>query len=212
MNIEQRPAHTGNYTAGRTAPIDRVVIHVADGSYAGTLAWFADPKCDTSAHYTIAADGRVGQSVNERATAWHSGDWAMNCRSVGIEHEGRQNLTNPWQPSASQLEASAQLVADICRRWSIPVDRAHIIGHNEVNPDRAARKNCPGTGWPWAAFIERVRALTNADVPAHLPSVKDDRTLRLFNPETNLQIGTVTLIGGTDKAYIPPDVLASLRK
>ena len=72
MNIESHPAHPGNYTKGRQGTkVDRIVIHVADGSYAGTNAWFADPKCDTSAHYTIAMDGRVARNVADADTAWN---------------------------------------------------------------------------------------------------------------------------------------------
>ena len=213
MNIEQRPAHSGNYTAGRSANVDRIVIHVADGTYGGTLAWFADPACNASAHYTVAADGRVGQSVSEKATAWHSGEWAMNARSIGIEHEGKQNPANPWKPTDAQLAASAELVADICRRWGIPADRQHIIGHNEVNPNRAARRNCPGTGWPWDAFLKLVNQRLNvAELPAHQPDRRDQRPVRIFNPETNTQIATGTLIVGTDKVYLPPDQLALLKK
>ena len=40
MITEWREAHPNNYGKGRTAPIDRVVIHVADGTYGGTLSWF----------------------------------------------------------------------------------------------------------------------------------------------------------------------------
>lgn len=200
MKIEQRPAHPGNYTKGRTARIDRIVIHVADGTYGGTLSWFADPKCNTSAHYTVATDGRVGQSVQEGDTAWHAGDWNMNARSVGIEHEGMPSR-GPWTPSAAQLQASAELVAGICRRHGIPADRAHVIGHNEVNPDRKARANCPGPTWPWDAFLRAVNELL-APQPAHTPDTRTDRTVRLFDPRTNAQVGEGTLVGGTDKVYL----------
>ncbi|MHA0041494.1 N-acetylmuramoyl-L-alanine amidase [Deinococcus sp. PEB2-63] len=198
--IEQRPAHPGNFTKGRSVRPDRVLIHVADGTYAGTLSWFQNPQCNTSAHYTVATDGRVGQSVSESDTAWHAGQWEMNERSIGIEHEG-QPSRGPWTPSAAQLEASARLVADICRRYGIPADRVHVIGHNEVNPGRAARANCPGPTWPWDAYLRRVNELL-APQPAHTPDTRTDRTVRLFDPATNTQVGEGTLVGGTDKVYL----------
>ncbi|AFZ67056.1 N-acetylmuramoyl-L-alanine amidase [Deinococcus peraridilitoris] len=157
MSIEQRPAHGGNYARGRGVPIDRVVIHVADGSYDGTLSWFANPDCNVSAHYTVAMNGRVGQSVREDDTAWHAGDTLMNRRSIGIEHEGRPSV-EPWTPSDAQLRASASLVAGLCLRYGIPADRTHLIGHNEVNPKRTARKNCPGPTWPWERYVTLVRS------------------------------------------------------
>ncbi len=40
--------------------------------------------------------------------------------------------------------AGARLVKDICTRHNIPINRIHIIGHNEINP--ISRPNCPGPG------------------------------------------------------------------
>ncbi|MFN4249652.1 N-acetylmuramoyl-L-alanine amidase [Deinococcus sp.] len=202
MSIEQRPAHPGNFTKGRAARIDRVVIHVADGTYGGTLSWFAQDAAPASAHYTVATDGRTGQSVQEGDTAWHAGDWTMNARSVGVEHEGMPSR-GPWAPSAAQLRASAELVAGICRRHGIPVDRAHIIGHSDVNPDRKARQGCPGPTWPWEAYLDMVcEILTPAPQPGHVKDGQEQRPVRLFDPETNTQIGEGTLIAGTDKVYV----------
>lgn len=36
--------------------------------------------------------------------------------------------------------ASAELIAGICARWGIPVDRQHIIRHSDIRAD----KSCPG--------------------------------------------------------------------
>ncbi|MFC4426195.1 N-acetylmuramoyl-L-alanine amidase [Deinococcus navajonensis] len=213
MKIEWQEAHPKNYRKGRAAKIDRVIIHVAEGTYGGTLSWFKNPQAGVSAHYTVAADGRVGQSVREEDTAWHAGPVPdgqpdMNLRSIGIEHEGKQNPANPWQPTAAQLDATARLVAEICKRHTIPADRQHIIGHNEVFPGRAARANCPGKGWPWEEFLARVsQYLLVYPVPGQQP--KPGSAVRLFDPQTNTQIGTGTLV--EDKVYIPPAILKQLR-
>ena len=205
---EWKEAHPGNYTKGRVRPIDRVVIHVADGTLAGTAAWFADARADVSAHYTVGMDGRVIQSVSEANTAWHAGDLAMNQRSVGIEHEG-QPSKGPWTPSEAQLLASAALVGAICIRHNIPVDRQHIIGHFEVNPGRAARRNCPGPTWPWDRYIKLVQA--SARPPGHVRDGQEQQRIRLFDPATNKQVGWATLITGSDKCYVLPETLADLR-
>lgn len=204
------PAYPGNYTPGRNGvKIDRVVIHVADGTYEGTLAWFASQKCDTSAQYTVGMDGRLGQSVEESDTAYHSGLWSMNQRSIGIEHEGQPSKT-PWVPSQAQLIKSAALVAEICRRHSIPIDREHIIGHFEVIPGRAARANCPGKTWPWERYLQMVREAIPSANAGHVPDKADMRAVRIFNPEGNVHLGVGTLIEGTDKCYISPAELAAI--
>lgn len=202
MNITQIPANPHNFTSGRQGTqIDRVVCHVADGTLRGSAAWFADPSANVSAHYIVGMDGSVIQSVQEADTAYHSGLWAMNLRSIGIEHEG-QPSKGPWTPSEAQLKASAELVAAISKRYGIPADRLHLIGHNEVQPDRAARKNCPGPTWPWTRYVVMVAAVSPQN--AHQPSADDKRAVRLFDPATNQQIGTGTLISGTDKIYVQP--------
>lgn len=223
MKIEWREASPRNYTKGRAAKIDRVVIHIADGTASGTAAWFQNPQAGVSAHFTVGNDGRAIQSVSEQNTAWHSGPVPagqpdMNARSIGIEHEGRQNPANPWQPTEAQLNATAELVAGICGRHGIPVDRMHIIGHSEVFPGRAARANCPGKGWPWDRFLALVSqhmlvrpdAPTPAKVPAPTPAPDPDkRTVRLMDAATNTPLGTGSLVG--DKVYLSPDVLKLLR-
>lgn len=41
-------AASANFATGRTATVDKVVIHVAQGSYAGTISWFQDPVSKVS--------------------------------------------------------------------------------------------------------------------------------------------------------------------
>jgi N-acetylmuramoyl-L-alanine amidase len=86
--------------------------------------------------------------VAESDRAWHTGrivapTWRLlktdvnpNWYTIGIEHEGRADT--PW--SDALYKASARLIDEICRRWSIPCDRDHIIGHREIRSD----KTCPG--------------------------------------------------------------------
>ena len=126
MNLVQLPSP--NFTPGRGGnSIDRIVLHWMDGTMANADARFADPSQQVSAHYGIE-DDNIHQYVQEQDTAWHAGDFAMNQRSIGIEHSA-----DPSRPaSAATIETSSQLVADICKRENIPCDRQHIIKHSEV--------------------------------------------------------------------------------
>ena len=125
-----------------------IVIHIMEGTLAGTDSWFNAPESKVSAHYGVAKDGRVHQYVHEGDTAFHAGrvfgsSWPLlktgvnpNLYTIGIEHEGKED--SEW-PDAL-YEASAELVAAIGSRWGIPLDRAHVIGHREIY----AKKSCPG--------------------------------------------------------------------
>jgi N-acetyl-anhydromuramyl-L-alanine amidase AmpD len=86
------PASSSNYlVASRPAsnPINKIIIHVTQGSWAGAINWFQDPKAQVSVHYTVRpSDGAVGQAVREKDIAWHAVNWLYNQTSIGIEHEG----------------------------------------------------------------------------------------------------------------------------
>jgi N-acetyl-anhydromuramyl-L-alanine amidase AmpD len=147
------PAHRSNYTAAnRGAPqIDKIVIHVTQGSWSSAINWFQDRASDVSAHYVIRSrDGKIAQCVSDFSIAWHAGRWRANRISIGIEHEGFFNDPDWFTPE--MYRSSAKLVAYLCRRYRIPVDRRHIVGHNQV-----ASTRCPGRWWWWDYYMKRVR-------------------------------------------------------
>ncbi|WP_208325877.1 N-acetylmuramoyl-L-alanine amidase [Amycolatopsis arida] len=152
------PAHPNNYRSGRTARIDRVVIHVTQGSYAGTLSWFQNPSSGVSTHYVIrSADGEITQMVRDADTAYHVRSY--NPRSLGIEHEGFVN--NPSWFTDSMYRASAALTRWLCDRHGIPKTRQFIVGHNEVPGNDHTD---PGPHWNWAYYMQLVNGGGSAQV------------------------------------------------
>ncbi|MFD8588490.1 N-acetylmuramoyl-L-alanine amidase [Streptomyces sp. NPDC059637] len=145
------PAYSGNYTVGRTSAINKVVVHVTQGSYAGAISWFQNPSAQVSAHYVIrSSDGQITQSVRNKDTAWHAR--SANSSSLGIEHEGY--VTNPSWFTDAMYRASAALTRHLCDQYGIPKDRLHILGHNEL-PDNDHTD--PGQYWDWAYYMQLVR-------------------------------------------------------
>ena len=133
----------GNFDTSR-APIDRIVIHTIVGTVASATARFGKSGTQVSAQYAVGLDGSLTAYIEEYYTAYHSGNYAMNQRSIGIEHEDNGKYT---QPRTDELyETSAKLVADICRYHNIPCNRTHIIKHNEV----------VATGCPHNLDIDRI--------------------------------------------------------
>ncbi len=141
--------------------IDMIVVHVAQGTYSGTLGWFRNPdNKGSSAHYTVSKSGAVGQSVRDEDIAWHAGWWTWNKRSIGIEHAGY--ISNPAWFTTAMYHASAKLSAWLSRTYGIPVDRKHIIGHHEVPgcPGPGGGVSChtdPGRYWDWIRYLRLVR-------------------------------------------------------
>lgn len=135
--------------------IDRVVIHVTQGSFRGAVKVFQNPGHGAAAHYVVRKDGHVAQMIRELDVAFHAGNRAYNERSVGIEHEGF--VDRPQDFTAAMYEASARLTAAVCGRYDIPVDRTHIIGHVEVP---GTDHTDPGPHWDWDRYLKLVRAAT----------------------------------------------------
>ncbi|MFD3928014.1 N-acetylmuramoyl-L-alanine amidase [Streptomyces sp. NPDC058614] len=132
--------------------IDRVIIHVTQGSFASAVKVFQDPGHGAAAHYIVGQDGRITQMIRELDVAYHAGNREFNERSVGIEHEGF--VDRPQDFTDAMYEASARLTARICARYDIPVDREHIIGHVEVP---GIDHTDPGPHWDWDRYIPLVR-------------------------------------------------------
>lgn len=125
-----------NFDSNRK-PIDRIVIHwFGVGTLESANARFQNPN-NSSAHYGVSGK-RVWQWVREEDVAYHAGNYVMNQRSIGIEHDA--GIDPPHGLSEESYQTSAKLIADICTRHKIPLDRQHIIGHKEVKPTQ-----CPGT-------------------------------------------------------------------
>lgn len=153
MNIEW--AGTPNYRSGRNGrkPI-AIVNHITAGAFPGCLSWLQNQAAQASAHYLIIKAGQIFQLVKDEDTAWHAGvvnkpSWPLydgtnpNRYTIGIEHEGQPGDTL----TEEQYQATLWLHRQLITKWSVPVDRDHIIGHYRI--DSVDRPNCPGPGFPW---------------------------------------------------------------
>ncbi|GAA0913906.1 N-acetylmuramoyl-L-alanine amidase [Nonomuraea longicatena] len=167
----------------RERRIDYIVIHDMEGSYAGVPSMVRNPRY-VSWHYTIrSSDGHVAQHVKSRDIAWHAGNWDINSRSIGIEHEGYLARGGAWYTEA-MYRSSARLVKYLADRHGLPVDRAHIIGHDNIpgtTPSTVpGMHEDPGPYWDWARYLELMGApieparsggsvIINPDYATHRP-------------------------------------------
>ena len=162
-----RQAASCNYTNSRrevSHDIRKIVIHVAQGSYSGTVGWFGNCAAEASAHYVVGARGGVAQCVRDEDIAWHAGWWKTNTHSIGIEHAGYVN--NPDWFTQRMYRASARLSAWCCKKYKIPTDRKHIMGHYQVPGCRgsgggASCHTDPGRYWNWTRYMRLVRYYRN---------------------------------------------------
>ncbi|MFD0317420.1 N-acetylmuramoyl-L-alanine amidase [Streptomyces flavalbus] len=137
--------------------IDMVIIHVTQGSFDSAVQVFQDPAHGAASHYVVREDGHITQMIRELDVAFHAGNREYNERSVGIEHAGF--VDRPRDFTDAMYAASARLTAGICRRYDIPVDREHIIGHVEVP---GTDHTDPGPHWDWERYMRLVRRARTA--------------------------------------------------
>ena len=120
-----------------------IVLHTTEGWDSGVRT-LVDPDRRASAHFGVERDGTIFQMVLEKDIAWHGGSSANNW-TIGIENAGFSKRPASFSNagkiqvgstfaedigySDAQIQALAKLVADISKRYDIPIDRNHIFGH-----------------------------------------------------------------------------------
>jgi N-acetylmuramoyl-L-alanine amidase-like protein/Big-like domain-containing protein len=164
------PAAWSNYPHAHRGDMRLVVVHVAEGTFGGTVSWFRNPRARASSHYVIGREGDVAHMVPDDQVAWHAGNGFVNRHSIGIEHEGYVGIDGTF--TDVEYRTSARLVATLLRRYGLPADRRHLIGHDEV-PDPFhhgrfggwAHHTDPGRFWDWARYLGYVRSFRAGRVP-----------------------------------------------
>src|SRR4030066_920458 len=173
------------------------VVHDTEGSFAGAVSWLKNPAAQASTHYIIRrSDGYIVQLVREQDKAWHVRCW--NGYMLGVEHEGY--VSNPAYFTEAMYQSSAALFRHFVTKFGIPVDRNHIIGHNEWQNSQwvswmqtnypAVDPTCnthtdPGQYWDWNYYMGLIAQDTTPPVViSHIPESNVDSVM----PNTPIKI------------------------
>lgn len=134
----------GNYSAGRNGKtLKYTVLHHNAGKLPHEGVYNAFIHNGTSAHYNVDIDGTTCQYVDDWDTAYHAGNWAANCESIGIEHCDAD--TQHWTISDATLEEGAHLVAAIHYKYNLgkPEWMKNVFPHSHFAS--FASTACPGS-------------------------------------------------------------------
>ncbi|MFJ4923873.1 N-acetylmuramoyl-L-alanine amidase [Streptomyces sp. NPDC088725] len=150
----------GNHDkAGRPASeaIDTIVLHATEETWDRALQLVQDPTY-VSWNYTVrSSDGHIAQHVAAKDVAWHAGNWYTNSKSLGVEQEGFMAAPDAWYTEA-MYRTSARLVKYLAGKYDIPLDRQHILAHDNVpgttTSTIAGMHADPGPFWDWAHFFQ----------------------------------------------------------
>jgi N-acetyl-anhydromuramyl-L-alanine amidase AmpD len=149
----------GNHDLGdrpASQSIKYIVIHDTEGTWDGVLKMVQDPAY-VSWNYTLrSTDGHIAQHVKAKDVAWHAGNWYINAKSIGLEHEGFLASPDAWY-TEGMYRASARLVNYLADKYRVPLDRRHILGHDNVpGPTTSAIPGMhtdPGPYWDWQHYF-----------------------------------------------------------
>lgn len=95
-----------------------LVLHIAEGTFNGTVAWCRNPNSSISAHFVVGQSGEAVQMVDTDLQAWTQS--AGNAEWISVECAGYagDRLTD------GQLEFCARLLARLNREYGVPLQLA----------------------------------------------------------------------------------------
>lgn len=165
-----------HYTGRNGYGVTHITLHIMVGYLAGTDSTFANPSSQSSAHYGVGATGEIHQYVAETDGSYSDANYASNCSTISIEHEG--GMADGAVCTQACIDASARLCADIARRygwkklWHDGL-KGNVWLHREIpGTDHAACPDLAPNGLPFQQVIDKANnllegkemALTDEDV------------------------------------------------
>lgn len=135
LNIKQVPS-PNHYNGRNGHRVTHITLHIMVGRLAGTDAVFQRPSSQASAHYGIGGTGEIHQYVSEANGSYSDANFSSNNSTISIEHEG--GMAGVPMTDAC-VEASAQLCADISRRYGARQALARRVERQRVAAPRDTR-------------------------------------------------------------------------
>jgi hypothetical protein len=135
-------------TGGMASPIQGLILHVEEGTEAGTDATFHDPNLaiPRSAHFGNPQVGRLDQWVDTRDQAW--AQVAGNSAWISLENEGVSGTTG-YTLNENQLNNAATLFAWLNLTEGAPLQLANTpadmgLGYHSMGGVAWGATSCPG--------------------------------------------------------------------
>ena len=167
MTLATRTAETPNQSSRNGAAVEYIVLHhMATTGFEAVLRSWMSGKKQGSCHYAISNTGEIVEVVPEHLRAWSLSSATFDGKSITFEI-ANESAGGSWPVSRNAHEATAQVVADLCRRYEIPCNRDRIIGHREVFTRHHAgyATACPG-GLNLDGIVARAAELLGDAEPA----------------------------------------------
>jgi len=165
--------HGGTQNSVRRIVIHGTVSPCVKGGARAVANDFHTTHRDASAHYVVDP-GQIIQCLHERTIGFHA---PPNTGSIGIELcDPQKGSSARWRDAnhEAMLHLAAQLVREVAARWKVPLvkltsaevhaKKHGICGHANVSKAfRMTDHIDPGTGFPWAHFMNLLGGKPGSD-------------------------------------------------
>ncbi|RNI20910.1 N-acetylmuramoyl-L-alanine amidase [Flexivirga caeni] len=158
------PGDYGNHDLAnrpKSPTLNTIVIHDMECTYTEALTLVQEATYLAWNYSIRSSDGLIAQHLEAADIGWHAGNWYINTHALGVEHEGYAVAGPTWYTEV-MYRKSARLVSYLAKEYKIPLDRAHIIGHDQVPATSTAGIPSmhwdPGPFWDWEHYFELLGA------------------------------------------------------
>lgn len=148
-----------------TSALQRVVIHTTENDFGTTAKNVAEWQARTetgSYHYLVDTVPTKVRCNTDDWLTWSTGNEAGNRYGLNLSFVARASYSRAqWLAQEDMLRAGAEVVADWCTEYSIPVTKVTtgrgICGHGDLVPFGGTDHTDPGPNFPWDVFISYVK-------------------------------------------------------
>lgn len=135
------------------AKIESIILHhMASTNAPAVINMMVTGSRRVSSNYVVSNEGKITGVVPEELRAWTSGSKSDGGRGAAWDRKSitfeiaNSSAGGAWPVSAKAQEATAQVVADVAKRYGIILNRDTVIGHRELwTRHRASYPTaCPG--------------------------------------------------------------------
>ncbi|MFE9256513.1 peptidoglycan-binding protein [Streptomyces sp. NPDC006879] len=153
-----------NYTKGGQKSVRGVVIHIMDGTLAGTDSWFRNSAARASSHFGTGRNGDLYQWVDTADRAWAQAGGNTDWLSIENEGRGGDSLTS------AQLDRCAEVLAWAHKVYGVPLSltvstTGRGLGYHGMGGSAwGGHPNCPGSKViaQLPEIVKRAKALAGA--------------------------------------------------
>ena len=176
-----------------TSALQRVVIHTTENSFGTPARNVAEWQARTetgSYHYLVDTNGTRVRCNTDDWVTWSTGNEAGNLYGLNLSFVGYASSTRAqWLAQDKMLRAGATVVADWCKKYSIPVTKVTtgrgICGHGDLVPFGGTDHTDPGPNFPWDVFISYVKAAQSGTTTATPTTPSEGGTVSTLSDKRN---------------------------